>query len=121
MPIPDITKIEQWTLRSCLDERWGKDKIDFSLVDIEARLDPSDRELTECPAFYWEHNDCHFAILKTGDKAFRCQFFYGNREQFGTGVHEYEDLGDCAIELLRLQADHESTRSGMFIESSRAE
>ena len=109
--IADITETEKWTVRNSLDERWGKDKVELHIVDVEARLDPADRELTECPALYWEQEDCHFVIIKTGDKHYRTQFYYGNREQFGTGIHEYEDLGDCVLSLLRLQADHELSQS----------
>lgn len=109
--IPDITDTEQWTVQSSLNERWSKDKVDLQVVDVEARLDPSDRELTDCPALYWEQADCHFIIIKTAEKHYRTQFYYGNREQFGTGIHEYEDLGECVISLLRLQADHELTQA----------
>ncbi len=116
--IPDITETEQWTIQTSLDERWGKDVIALELVDVEARLDPSDRELTECPAVYWQHGDCHFVIMKTDDQTYRTQFYYGNREQFGTGIKEYEDLADCVVSLLRLQADYESTRTGAFPDST---
>jgi hypothetical protein len=115
--IPDITDTEHWTIKTSLDERWGKDVIAAELVDVEARLDPSDRELTDCPAVYWQQGGCHFVIMKTGELAYRTQFYYGNREQFGTGIREYEDLTDCVVSLLQLQADHESTRSGAFPES----
>ena len=118
--IPDISDTEHWTIKTSLDERWGKDVITPELVDVEARLDPSDRELTECPAVFWHYKDCHFIIMKTGGNSYRTQFYYGNREQFGTGKREYEDLADCVVSLLRLQADHESTRSGAFPESSPA-
>jgi hypothetical protein len=112
--IPDITETEQWTIQTSLDERWGKDVVIPEIVDVEARLDPSDRELTECPAVYWQQGDCHFVIMKTDDHSYRTQFYYGNREQFGTGIREYQDLADCVVSLLRLQADYESTRSGAF-------
>ncbi len=105
-----LTDSEQWIVRNSLDERWGKDIVTFDLVDVEVRLDPSDRELTDCPAFYWEQGDCHFVIMKTADRAYRCQFYYGNREQFGTSIPEYGDLSECVVSLLRVQADHESTR-----------
>jgi hypothetical protein len=108
--IPDITDTEIHTVRSILDERWSKDKVDLHVVDVEARLSPADRELTECPALYWEQGQCHFVIIKTDDSRYRTQFYYGNREQFGTGIPEYDNVGDCALSLLRLQADHESTR-----------
>ncbi len=109
--IPDITDTEKWAVRSTLDERWGKDKVDLEVVDVEARLSKADRELTECPALYWEQGDCHFVLIKTGESAYRTQFYYRNREQYGTGIHEYENIGDCALSLLRLQADHELKRA----------
>lgn len=109
--IPDITDTEKWAVRSTLDERWGKDKVDLQVVDVEARLSKADRELTECPALYWEQSECHFVIIKTADSAYRTQFFYRNREQFGTGIPEYDNIGDCALSLLRLQADHELKRA----------
>jgi hypothetical protein len=52
--IQDITDTEKWTVRNTIDERWGKDKVDLQIVDVDVRLSPVDRELTECPAFYWE-------------------------------------------------------------------
>ena len=116
--IPDITETEQWTIQTSLDERWGKNIITLELVDVEARLDPSDRELTECPAVYWQQGDCHFVIMKTAENSYRTQFYYGNREQFGTGIKEYNDLADCVVSLLRLQADYESTRTGAFPDSA---
>ena len=79
--IPDLTDSEQWTIQSSLDERWGKDVVTPELVDVEARLDPSDRELTDCPAVFWQRGDCHFVIMKTGESTYRAQFYYGNREQ----------------------------------------
>lgn len=56
--------------------------------------------------------------MKTGESSYRTQFYYGNREQYGTGMHEYDDLAECTVLLLRLQADHESTISGAFPEST---
>lgn len=113
--IADITDTEKWTVRSSLAERWGNDAVNPQIVDAEARLNPDDRELADCPALYWEHNGCHFGILKTGQRRYRTPFYYANREQFGTSVHEYEDLGDCVLNLLRLQADHERSQSGLKI------
>ena len=69
------------------------------------------------PAVFWQQGDCHFVIMKTGESSYRTQFYYGNREQYGTGIHEYDDLAECTVSLLRLQADHESTISGTFPES----
>jgi len=48
---------------------------------------------------------CHFVIFKTGERAYRCQFFYKPDKQMGTGVSEYDDLAECAVALLQAQAD----------------
>ena len=111
--IADVTDTGKWTVRSSLDQRWGKDTVYLHIVDVEARLDPGDRELPDCPALYREHAGCHFVIIKTSQKRYRTRFYYGNREQFGSGVPEYENLGNCVLSLLRLQADHELSQPGL--------
>jgi len=78
--LPDFTDSEQWTIESSLDELWGKDVVKPEMVNVEARLDSSDRELTDCPAVYRQQGDCHFVIMKTGESSYRTQFYYGNRE-----------------------------------------
>jgi hypothetical protein len=103
--IPDITENEMWIVETTLRERYGKDK-DLQVVDTDIRLHSSDRELTECPAFYWEDNQCHFIVVKTGEKRYRCQFFFRVHQQYGTGVDEYDDLAQCLVSLLQAQADH---------------
>ena len=107
--IPAISDTEKWTVRSTLNERWGKDKVELHVVEVEARLSPADRKLTEYPALYWEQDKCHFVIIKTHDNCYRTQFYYTNREQFGTSIPEYDNLAECALSLLRLQADHALT------------
>ena len=63
------------------------------------------------PVLYWHKRDCQFVVFKIAENRFRNQFFYSVKDQFGTGPEEYDDLGDCALTLLlRIQADHESTR-----------
>ncbi len=49
-------------------------------------------------------------IFKVAENRYRNQFFYSVKDQFGTGREEYDDLGDCVITLLRVQADHEAMR-----------
>ncbi len=111
--IPDFTESELWTVRSALRERYGR-PIDPELAESEIRRDPDARELTTCPALYWKEQGCAFLIMKTAAQVFRCQFFYSVREQYGTGIEEFDDLGDCVLTLLRVQADHESRRQGTF-------
>ena len=109
--IPDITETEDWIVTTTLQERYGRD-IELQYADAEIRLNPADRELTTCPVFVWEADDCHFVIFKTGDRRYRSQFFYKPYRQFNTGVREYDDLSECAVSLLQVQADHEAKEKG---------
>lgn len=104
--VPNFTDTELWTVESTLKERWGEDcNIELQLADSDVRLSPSDRESTECPVVIWEHDGCNFVVLKTGMQNYRCQFFYRGYQQYGTGEHEYDDIGDCIVSLLQVQAD----------------
>ena len=106
--IPDYTDTELWTLESTLKERWGKDtEIELQLASADLRLSPSDRESTECPAVVWNHNGCNFIVFKSGVQNYRCQFFYKGYQQYGTGIREYDDMGDCIVSLLQVQSDHD--------------
>lgn len=105
--IADFTKSEIWTIESTLKERWGKDnEIELQFADTDIRLNLGDKDTTECPAVIWQHAGCNYVIFKTGMQNYRCQFFYRGYQQYGTGVHEYDDIGDCLISLLQVQADH---------------
>ena len=105
--IPDISNTEMWILETTLQERYGK-KVTAELAETEIRLYPADRELTICPTLYWEHDNCHFVIFKTGENRYRSQFFYRIHQQFGTDIKDYEDLTECAVTLLQAQADHDA-------------
>lgn len=106
--IPEFSENEMWLAQTTLQERYGRE-ITPQIVDTELRLRSSDRELTACPALYWEDGDCHFVVCKTGEKAYRCQFFYRLHEQFSTGIEEFDDLAECMVTLLQTQADHASS------------
>ncbi|MBU0654382.1 MAG: hypothetical protein KJ914_04520 [Gammaproteobacteria bacterium] len=114
MAIPDLTDFEKSIIQQTINERWGKGTVTAEEVEVEIRLSPADRDVTPCPAMYWEHEDCKFILAKTGKEHYRSQFFYSVRDQFSTGIEEYTDLGDCVLYLLRLQADHESERNKNF-------
>ena len=43
---------------------------------------------------------------------YRSQFFYSVFEQFGTG-RDFDDIAECVVTTLRLQADHEKDRAGV--------
>ncbi len=106
--ISDFTDAQLWTLRTTLDERWGKDAVQYELADAEIRLHPGDRELTECPVAVFKKDNCSFVIMKTGDSRFRGQFFYRNYQQYGTAKKEFDNMGDCVVTLLQTHADKES-------------
>lgn len=107
--IDDFTKGELWIIKTTLHERYGE-AIEPMLGDTELRLNPYATELTPCPAAYWEHQGCHFIICKTGESNYRCQFYYRVHQMYGTGVEEYDDLSECAVTLLQVQADHKAVQ-----------
>jgi len=109
--IPDITETEEWIINTTLRERYGKDK-EVQYADADIRLNPSDRELSTCPVFYWQDKDCNFVIFKTGERNYRSQFFYRSYQQFNTGVREYDDLSECAVTILQVQADQSAQEEG---------
>ncbi|MDO8958319.1 MAG: hypothetical protein Q7U85_01150 [Rhodocyclaceae bacterium] len=117
--IPDFTLSERRLVSQTLQERYGK-PVPVENAEAELLLDPLDSATTTCPSLTWVEHDVNFVIFKTGDKnhsRFRCQFYYIEAEQFGTGKEEYDTLGDCVITLLQVQSDHEReharVRSGM--------
>ncbi len=109
--VSDITENEMWVVKSTLQERYDFD-VELQIADSEIRLRPSDRTLTECPVFYWEVDGCNFVIFKTGDRKYRCQFYYRLYQQMGTGIDEYDNLAECITSLLQVQSDHEAKERG---------
>jgi hypothetical protein len=103
--IEDFTDSELWIIRTTLQERYGE-AIEPDLADIELRLNPYATELTVCPASYWERQGCHFIVCKSGDSRYRCQFYYRVHQMYGTGVEEYDNLSECTVTLLQVQADY---------------
>ncbi|WP_455208097.1 hypothetical protein [Kaarinaea lacus] len=55
--------------------------------------------------------DCHFVVSKPGKMRYYAQFYYKGSEQFGTGIREFDNLFECVTTLLRVQADHELSKS----------
>jgi hypothetical protein len=110
--VPDITDTERWVVKTTLRERYGRD-LDYQLADADVRVHPADRELTTCPVIVWQSDDgCHFVIFKTGERHYRCQFFYKPYKQMGTGIEEYDDLAECTVAVLQAQADYAAEQSG---------
>jgi hypothetical protein len=100
----DFTKSELWIINTTLEERYGK-PVELQLADTELRLNPYETELSACPAAFWEHEGCKFIVCKTGEPRYRCQFYYRVHQMYGTGEEEYDDLSECMVTLLQVQAD----------------
>jgi len=91
-------------VKAALKERFGRD-VEVQEVETEVRLSPADRELTTCPALFWQEGGCSFVVAKSGEAAYRNMFFYSVKDRYGTGREEYDNLGDCVIILLKVQED----------------
>jgi len=109
--IPDINETELWTINTTLKERYSQE-MELQLGDAELRLSPADKELTSCPVVHWNTDGCNFVVFKTGERSYRCQFFFRLYQQYGTGRHEYDDLAECLVDLLQTQADYIAKESG---------
>lgn len=110
--IPKFSDRECLLVAQTLAERYGK-QVAVESAESELLLDPINNLTTTCPALVWDERGAHFVISKIADNRFRCQFYYNQVEQFGTGKDVYDSLGDCALTLLQVQSDHERERQGM--------
>lgn len=119
-PIPDFDAAERALVAKLVHHRYGK-PLAIELADSELRLHPAADELTVCPTVYWAERGAHFVIWKTGERRYRCQFFYADADHYGTGRDEYDDLEQCTLTLLRVQADHEKQSAGIASGATRAD
>jgi hypothetical protein len=104
----DFTDAEQWAVSTTLKERWPNQDVDLQPADVEIKMFPHERELTTCPALFWQVGETSFIIIKVGDRAYRSQFYYQGYQQYGTGKSEFEDIADCTTTLLQVHADKET-------------
>lgn len=105
--IKDFSETDKWTVQQTLDERWGKGKTETQLADVEIRLRPGDRDLSTCPALFWEHENSNFVIFKIGRSTYKSQFYYKGRDQYGTAVPTFDNILDCIVTVLQVRADLE--------------
>ncbi len=106
-PIPDITDAEHWTVNTTIHERWANKNLELQLADVEIKMHSHDREVTLCPALFWQVDETSFVIIKTGEKNYRNQFYYRGYQQYGTGKSAFDDIADCVTTLLQVHADKE--------------
>lgn len=109
---PDFTEAEHHLVAELLQQRYDK-AVQMELADSELRLDPGSDVMTICPTLYWSERGAQFVVCKAAHRRFRCQFFYTDADQYGTGQDEYTDLRRCVLTLLRVQSDHESRSAGI--------
>jgi len=112
-PAGDFTEAEQKLVANVLLQRYGK-LVALQLADSELQLDSARDELTLCPTLYWSELGAQFVVCKTGDGVYRCQFFYSDKEQFGTGRDQFSDLDECVMTVLQVQSDHARQQAGLF-------
>ena len=103
--IADYNDSEMWIIRTSVRERYSHN-VELMMADSELRLETGSTELTICPTIVWEDAGATLAIFKTSEDRYRPQFYYKGHEQYGTGKKEFNDLGECVITLLQVQADH---------------
>ena len=114
--IPDFTDAECQLVARTLDERYGC-VVELEVADVDLKLNADSDQLTTCPALYWSQEGTEFVVCKAGSSQFRPFFFHGDGEQFGTGRAEYENLGDCVVTLLQVEAERHRAadhRGGTF-------
>jgi len=120
MPIPDFTDAERERVAALLAQRYGR-SVALELAESELQLAPDPDALTHCPTLYWHERGAHFVVCRVAPDRYRCQFFYSEREQYGTGIADYADLEECVLTLLRTQSDHERARAQAAARASAPE
>ncbi|MFK5970095.1 MAG: hypothetical protein QM487_08280 [Candidatus Marithrix sp.] len=100
--IPDFDGSEIWTIRTTLKERYGEN-IEVQLADTQVKLATGN---LWCPTVYWYVEPVHFVVFKTDLGCYRCNFFYNENEQYGTGVEEFDNISECIVTLLQVQQEH---------------
>lgn len=108
--IPDFTETELWIIRTTVNERY-RGEVPLHLADTDVGLTPGSTKLTTCPAVFWDYNRTSFVIIKTQERRYRCQFFGRDLAMFRPDKPEYDDLAECVVALLQVQADHERQRA----------
>ena len=102
--IPDFTEIELWAVRGTLKERYGKE-IETQLTNAEVALGGAG-DIIWCPAIFRCAKGANFSIAKTGAQRFRAYFYYHPEHRLGTDIDSHDEIDDCVISALQIEADH---------------
>ena len=103
----EIREVEQTLL-----QRY-KETVEVYLADCEVQPDKEKDELVERPALFWQALGCNFIIIKMDEERFEGRYFYNPEDQFGSGQQQYKDVVNCALALLREQADEVREAQGV--------
>ena len=112
VPVYNFTEQECELVAELLRQRYRQTMVP-ELADSELQLYPGSAEFTTCPTLFWIAQGASFVVCKTAQQRYRCQFFYADADQYGTGHDDYTDLRRCVLTLLRVQADHASQSKGL--------
>jgi len=119
-PISDFSDADERLVAGILERRYGKPVLP-DRAEAELALDPARETVTVCPTLYWSERGAHFVVCKVGEGKYRCQFFYGDVDHYGTGRETYDDLALCVRTLLQVQADHERASAGVSAGATSAD
>jgi len=75
-------------------------------LDSELQFGGDPSQLTTFPYLLLERARRAFHRAQDRRGGYRCQFFYSEAEPYGTGKDEYDNLDNCVLTLLQVQADH---------------
>jgi hypothetical protein len=99
----DFSPTELKIINEAIGERWKE--VEIHLADIEITRTALDEKTTLCPAAVWETADCTFVVIKADEFVYKSVFYYLGSKQIDTGVSEYNDLRDCVLTLMKVQAN----------------
>ncbi|MDO8706554.1 MAG: hypothetical protein Q7J84_16560 [Sulfuricaulis sp.] len=103
--IPDFSDNELWVVRSTVKERYGKE-IELQFADTEVMLGGDAEGITWCPTVFWSAKGANFTIVKIAPKRYRAYFYFHPEHQLGTGIDSYDEIGECVVSVLQVEADH---------------
>ncbi len=103
--IPDFTDNKLWVVRSTLKERYGKE-VEPQYADTEVMLGDGVEGMTWYPTLFWSAWGANFAIVKTGPKRYKAYFYFHPEHQLGTGIDSYDEIGECVVSALQVEADY---------------
>lgn len=105
MAIPEYSEDEIETVRALVSRRFGHE-VPLDIAESALQLRAGSPAVTTCPALFRSERNASFIVVKAGERP-----FYSMYEQYGTGISEFHDIGECATTFLRVQSDHERGKS----------